>query len=224
MATDPPKNKLWYLGMLVAFFLVNDLPLMQAGSYGLWILLDYLVRFLVVLAAIYIVTDKGGTVADFGLTRLPVNDAVKWSLLLSVTGILIDQVVWKIVEYHLPPTKMMSFPVPTSPWLNYIDLTFGLALVSLSEELVFRGYFYSVTRNLFNSQTAVVGLSAIIFGISHWSLGVHAIITTTIWGILPMMAMAKTGSIIPALVAHYLTNLVGFSGVIPDYLFNFLKH
>ncbi|OGR07989.1 MAG: hypothetical protein A2511_06745 [Deltaproteobacteria bacterium RIFOXYD12_FULL_50_9] len=223
MTTALEKKRLLYLSLLVAIFLLNDLPLMHAKSYTLWIFIDYAVRVLVLSLITYLVLEKGAKISEFGLVPIKIKDGIEWSLLLSLIGVLIDQIVWRFFEYNLPQTKMMSFPAPTSSILNVIDLTFGLILVSFSEELVFRGYFCTVAKGFLKNKTAVMVLAALAFGLSHWSLGLHAIITTGLWGILPMIALMKTGSIIPALVSHYVTNLVAFSGIIPDNIFSYLK-
>jgi hypothetical protein len=39
-------------------------------------------------------------------------------------------------------------------------------------------------------------VSALLFGLIQWSMGLHAIISTALWGGLPMVVMIRTGSVV----------------------------
>lgn len=210
------NKKLLYLALLVSPFLLNDFPLIYAKTYIQWILIDYAVRILIIAAIIYLVKKKNVSLSEFGLVRINLKQFFKWSLILSFVGIVIDQVGWRFFDSILPKTKLMSYPTTGNALLNAIDLTFGLCLVSISEELVFRGYFYTVARNYTKKFFIITAFSSVVFGAIHWSLGLHAVIVSAIWGVLPMIALLKTGSVIPALFAHYATDFVSFSHIIPD--------
>ena len=145
-----------------------------------------------------------------------------WPLLLTVSGILIDQVGWRFLEEILPHTELASMPKIKNSFMNIFDLTFGVALVALSEEAVFRGYFFSALHHRL-SPRALVGLSAVLFGMIHWSQGLHAVVSTALWGILPMVCMVRTGSIIPGLIAHYSTDVVSLGGFVPERWFSLMK-
>jgi membrane protease YdiL (CAAX protease family) len=56
----------------------------------------------------------------------------------------------------------------------------------------------------------MIAVSSILFGLSHWSGGLNIIITATLWAVLPMYVMVRTGSVVPALVAHFVTDFVAF--------------
>ncbi|MBW2062216.1 MAG: CPBP family intramembrane metalloprotease [Deltaproteobacteria bacterium] len=122
----------------------------------------------------------------------------------------------------LPQTQLGTWPKIENPVLDKIDLSLGLILVGLVEEIIFRGLCVRLLRKYFSSVWVVFFLSSLIFGLIHWSLGLHAIITTALWGILPLMVMWKTGSVIPSIVAHIVTNVISFSGVTPEHWFHFL--
>ena len=42
-------------------------------------------------------------------------------------------------------------------------------------------------------------------------------------GGLPMVAIIRTGSVVPAMIAHYITGLVSLGGFIPEIWLNFFK-
>ncbi len=66
---------------------------------------------------------------------------------------------------------------------------------------------------LWPSKTGVVVISSLIFGLIHWGLGPAVVVTAALWGILPAISVLLVRSIYPAIIAHYVTNFVDFSGL-----------
>ena len=93
---------------------------------------------------------------------------------------------------------------------GWLDITAGLALTAIAEELVFRRLFYNVLRPFFTSSVLFVLASAVVFGLIHWSGGVANVVSAAIAGVALMALMLRTGSVVPAIVAHYLVNFVLF--------------
>jgi len=217
------SDKLLILLVLSALFLLNDFLLIPAKDFVSWVAIDYVTRITAIAVIIVVIRRNVSSPSEFGLKWIGMRQLFIWSLVLTVTGILIDQVVWRYFKTILPDTQMMSFPQTRNKILNAFDLSVGVALVSISEELVFRGYFFSVARNYLQSTTAIVLLSLPLFGLIHWSVGCHATVTTALWGVLPMVMVARTGSIYPAIIAHFLTDVVSLSSIVPERWFEFIK-
>ena len=215
-------RRLIILAGLSAIFLLNDFLFLTAKRYESWLLIDYGSRLLALAIVLVLVLRKISSAAEFGLTGISLRFGIMWLLLLTVTGLVIDEVGWRFLEQHLPHTQLVSMPKIENSFVNIFDLTFGVALVALSEEIVFRGYFHSAFRDRL-PPWVLVALSAVLFGMIHWSQGLHAVISTALWGILPMLAMARTGSVIPAMIAHYITDLVSLGGLVPESWFGFMK-
>jgi membrane protease YdiL (CAAX protease family) len=222
MKVDEQDRRIVCLAILSSIFLLNDFLFLTAKSYGAWLLIDYGSRLLALGIVLALVRRKISRAAEFGLTGIPFQSGLLWLLLLTVTGLVIDQVGWRFLEQLLPDTRLASMPKIENSFVNIFDLTFGVALVAASEEAVFRGYFYSALRDRLPPR-ALVALSAILFGMIHWSQGLHAVVSTALWGILPMVSMVRTGSIIPAMMAHYITDLVSLGGFAPESWFGFMK-
>jgi len=222
MHLNDKDRRLIILAVLSSIFLLNDYLFMMARTATAWLVIDYGSRLLAIGIVLYLIRQKISTPAEFGLTGLPFRAGLRWLLLLTVIGVLIDQVGWRILEQVLPNTQMTFMPKIKNPLMNLFDLTFGVALVAVSEEIVFRGYCFSALQGRWRPWV-VVAVSAILFGLIHWSQGLHAIVSTALWGILPMVAMARTGSIIPAMIAHYITDLVSLGGFVPEAWFSFMK-
>ncbi len=215
MLLNNKDRRLVILALLSSIFLLNDYLFMMAGSVAAWLTIDYGSRLLAIGIVFYLIHHKTSTLAEFGLVRIPLRSGLFWMLLLTVTGVLIDQVGWRVLEQVLPNTQLASMPKIVNPYINMFDLTIGVALVAVSEELVFRGYCFSALRDRWRP-LALVAVSAVLFGLIHWSQGLHAIVSTALWGILPMVAMVRTGSIVPAMIAHYITDLVSLGGFVPE--------
>ena len=105
---------------------------------------------------------------------------------------------------------------------RWFDLTAGLMVAGVVEELVFRAYLYSFLRRFTDRSLHIVLISALAFGLIHWSLGFHHVIATSIIGGIYMLLYIRTRSL-PALVfAHYTVNFIEFSDVVDKFLFRFL--
>jgi hypothetical protein len=222
MKVNEQDRRLIILAVLSSIFLLNDFLFLTAKSYGMWLLIDYSSRLLAVGIALALVRRKISGAAEFGLTGIPFRSGLSWLLLLTATGILIDQVGSRFLEQFLPLTQLALMPKSDNSFVNIFDLTFGVALVAVSEEAVFRGYCFSALHDRL-SPLALVALSAVLFGMIHWSQGLHAVVSTALWGILPMVSMIRTRSIIPAVIAHYITDVVSQGGFVPENWFSFMK-
>jgi membrane protease YdiL (CAAX protease family) len=222
MHKSEQDRRLVILAILSSIFLLNDYLFLMAGSLAAWLMIDYGSRLLAIGIVLWLIRRKLSAPAEFGLRGLPLRSGLPWMLLLTGAGVLIDQVGWRVLEQVLPNTQLATMPKIQNPFMNYIDLTFGVALVAVSEEIVFRGYCFSALQGRWPSWV-VVAISAVLFGMIHWSQGLHAIVSTALWGILPMVAMARTGSIFPSLIAHYITDLISLGGFVPETWFSFIK-
>ena len=108
----------------------------------------------------------------------------------------------------------------TSHWSEWFDeeLAFGdatailanvagsVVLAPLFEEVVFRGILFATLRSALRPATAIA-LSGAIFGVAH-GYGVVGFLDVAFSGMLWAWAFEKTGSILPGMVAHAVTNLV----------------
>ena len=165
------------------------------------------------------------TLSDIGIKSLPANQFIIWAIVMIIIGIVIHQTVWRFFEDILPKTQLGGFPRIPVAWFEKFDLFFGIMCVGIFEETIFRGMAFTVFSRYFKSAISIFIISSIVFGLIHWSLGVHAIINAAIIGAIFMIVMWKTGSVLPVIIAHFLVDYVSFSGLIPydSPFFNFLK-
>jgi membrane protease YdiL (CAAX protease family) len=105
--------------------------------------------------------------------------------------------------------QVWSFSDLESDPFFYFDLIVGLALVALSEELVFR---YQFVRSFPNRVAAQYLLSTFAFALIHVPQGVTGVVVAGLAGLLLMGLYRATGALAAPIVAHYLIDLILFAG------------
>ncbi|HEY6465038.1 MAG TPA: type II CAAX endopeptidase family protein [Candidatus Acidoferrales bacterium] len=80
--------------------------------------------------------------------------------------------------------------------------------VAICEEFIYRGFVQGLFALLFQSAVAGVLVSAAMFSVAHLYQGKRGLVATCVVGILFAAARAFTGSLIPAVCAHFVTDFV----------------
>jgi membrane protease YdiL (CAAX protease family) len=115
-----------------------------------------------------------------------------------------------LIDKVLPGTKLGDYPEPHG-WLNLVDLSFGLALVAIHEEIVFRRCARAVFADGDGKTWTVIFGSALIFAAYHWTTGLGNIVAAAMFGIPAMAFYHRSGALWPVILAHFLTDVVEFS-------------
>lgn len=211
MKAQDPGPKLTALAVLAAPFALNDFANIYVEDFALWLAIDYFLVKGFVIAAAWAMLRRGVfSWADLGFVRLAPRPFAAWTLVMSAAGLILDQYAYGLLEW-LPTWKLGGYPGEPGTWLYTFDLWFGLALVALTEEYVFRGLAWNALRPRLGVVAAYAAAS-LLFGMIHWSLGLPAIIVTALIGAVFMACVHRTGSILPTLAAHFVVNLVYFWG------------
>ncbi len=164
------------------------------------------------------VTDvaRAAEVAD-GTIPCPNRAALAWAwgmataVLAAALIVGLDNGVAMPLADALPDMALFAYPAIETPALYWFDLSAGLALTAVAEELVFRTVARDVLARLFDGEAAVVVISALIFAAIHWANGVGGLVLAFIAGVVLMAVYRRTGSIVPAMVAHFLVSLWDFA-------------
>lgn len=80
--------------------------------------------------------------------------------------------------------------------------------VAICEEFIYRGFIQGLFAGVFRSALAGVLISAVFFSIAHLYQGKRGLIATCVVGIVFAVARAFTGSLIPAVCAHFVTDFI----------------
>jgi membrane protease YdiL (CAAX protease family) len=142
-------------------------------------------------------------------------------LIVTLVGTVIDQNGYQLMANLPGYPSLGGMPAITSPVWNWADLTFGLFMVGVCEELIFRGFLHTFISRYTENSSAIVVVSSIAFGLIHWSLGLHVILITSTIGAVFMIAYLRTRSLPAIMLAHFAVNFIDFAGVIPKSIFRF---
>ena len=115
--------------------------------------------------------------------------------------------------------RLGEMPEITSPLWRWTDLTIGLLMVGIFEELVFRGYLYTFITRYTRSPWMIIGFSAIAFGFIHWSGGLHMVILTAVAGAVFMLLYLQTRSLPAIMLAHFAVDFINTANFIPKFIF-----
>ena len=238
--TRIPVLFFWFGG---AIFVLNDFVFMAVkGTYWVFVA-DYVFRvaiLLLVLMGWRALKGSGISLSRFLFLR---KDTARrrgagwigfaWVVGASVYGLTLHSYVRPFLHNLLPHTQTFAYHHLTGI-RRLIDLFPGIGLVALSEEAFFRGFAFRVlgVRTKNESESGLVpeegnrwtpmremlswriGLLLILFGIAHWSNGIDAVLTTALTGAAFAAALLFTGSLWPALIAHFVIDFATFGGLV----------
>ncbi|RWM05021.1 MAG: CPBP family intramembrane metalloprotease [Mesorhizobium sp.] len=148
---------------------------------------------------------------DIGL-RLPAEPK-RWLLLWFPSLYIVGFAIYAIMYGPASPAEL-------------VRLALNLLPMAASEELMFRGVLYRALRSRLNLWPAV-WLSALLFGFIHWAnvlesgyfgVGLFQVINTLLFGVVLVSIAQRTGSLIPAIIYHWVWNFVTFAALGIDYL------
>ncbi len=88
-------------------------------------------------------------------------------------------------------------------------LFMGLSLVAgVGEEIAYRGYAFTAVQLLTPFPWTAAALSSAAFGVLHAYQGTVGIVRTALIGLILAVPVVATGSLVPAIIAHTLIDLV----------------
>ncbi|EMS78439.1 CPBP family intramembrane glutamic endopeptidase [Desulfotignum phosphitoxidans] len=205
---------------LVLPFYINDFSSIFIQDWRWWLGIDYVLVKLVPLAgAAWLISTGQFSRQELGFKSQGIMTFIAWSLGLTLVCTLIDQNAYTLTADLPGYPPLGGMPAITSPFWDWIDLTLGLALVALCEELVFRGYLHAVFRQMALPPGMIIIMSSTAFGLAHWCLGLPTVLITGFIGAVLMIAYMRTGSLYAMILAHFFVNFIDFSGVIPKSIF-----
>lgn len=200
-----------WMFLLAAFpFYVNDFYNITGPNFLQWLTVDYaLVKAVPVCVLGWLLFRRRLSWADLGLKRIPLAEFAIMTVIMTAVGWAVDAYGWPFFQELLPDLSLTSIPFDeASPWY-VLDCYLGLALVALLEETIFRGLARTWLEKRFGPGSAVV-FSALLFGLIHWSQGLHAIVNTAIIGALFSLGVQRNGCVWPQIIAHFIINYVSF--------------
>jgi membrane protease YdiL (CAAX protease family) len=208
--------------LLASPFYLNDFANLYVKNWRWWLFVDYAgVKLLPFLVALWLIYSKKMRASEFGLKTQSTLSALVVFLIVALVGTVIDQNGYQLIAKLPGYPPLGGMPAITSPVLNWIDLVFGLLMVGICEELVFRGFMHTFISRYTENSCAIVLISSVAFGLIHWSLGLHVVLVTSTIGAIFMIAYLRTRSLPAIMLAHFAINFIDYAGVIPKAIFKF---
>ena len=201
-------------------FYLNDLSDIYVRDWRLWLTIDYLaVKLFPLLVVSWLFLRKKMTLADFGLTAQPIISLVSIFYVCALLGSVIEQTGYLILGDISAAAKLGEMPDIPHPFWHGLDLTVGLLLTGICEELVFRGYLRAFLVRYTQSAALIIGASALAFGFIHWSGGYEKVLVTALVGAFFMLLYLRTRSLPAIMLAHFAIDFLDFSHLLPKFIF-----
>ena len=216
--TKLPRAPRWLTAGLVLLFVLNDFIFARAETYIAFLAVDYVFRCVVIGAVLYIVRRHPALSFTAVLVTRGSDDGnriVLWTVVTVLVGLLVDHAIGPWLYYRLPYLSYYTLPQPDDVFTRWFDAFVGSGLTALSEEMVFRFLLPIVLLSLGVARVWTFTFVVVAFGVAHWGLGPEAILSSALWGIVPLVSVERTNALAPAVIAHFLTNAVAFAGLLP---------
>lgn len=188
------------------------------GFYG-----TFLTEVFIVLLPALLIAKTGNFKGVLKLKKTAVTNILfsvivvilAYPVILLLNGIFLS-LISNFVEYKNFPMEIMLQKVPI---LNY--LVFMCIVPAICEEVFFRGTLtnaYSVYGSKF-----AIAMSAIVFALFHFDI--QNFVAPLLLGLLFSALIEITGSIYPAIIAHFVNNVIAVftARYVNDGLFKFLS-
>ena len=177
-----------------------------------------MIGLIVISALIFLFVWKNGLLEKYGLSAWAKNSR----------SMLCFFPLWIIASLNLWGGVAAKYPIP-----GQIYAIVSMALVGFAEELIFRGFLFKAMLKDGSFKSAVI-VSSVTFGVGH-ILNLftgHELFETLVqvvfaiaFGFMVTMAFYKSGSLIPCILAHSLTDVFSlFSAGEEASLLNWIAH
>ena len=177
-----------------------------------WLAWDYGVRFIMILGVV-LVYEAGAmgpppTRVFWQKAALIFVIAALGEWFLVFGEAILGDYLPSYFEYFAPP-------VIRDRYLLVLDLTLGIMLVAISEELVFRRLVFSLLERFGLGKISVLFFSSALFALVHITSGLDSLIVTFLHGLIFGAAFYSTGRLSVCIALHYIGNFLVF-GVFPS--------
>ena len=204
-----PRSQRLLLCLALAMLAMLPTQLYRLGTSEAlpWLLADYAGRIMAI-AVLFILPAGRWALHQRDELKVGTLEAVAW------IGVLLALFLMVPVEPYLaawfPQAPLGAYPNPKG-FLYALDITLGLALVALHEELIFRKLANHVLSSLGWGFWRVVLVSAVLFALFHWWRAPAGMIAAGLYGAAAMICYRRTGSLWPVGFIHYVLDYQAFA-------------
>lgn len=172
-------------------------------------LIDYAQRTLIIALGWAALTDS------FRRPLPPITDRV-WLWALGGAAAIVAVDTWTggqdlRAAFDTALFPEVSFPPLENEVWQAVDLTFGLVLVAVSEELVFRRLWADWWDARGGGRAGLYVGSALVFGLLHLPQGLADTAVAVVWGVLLMYLYRRNRSLALVILVHFIVDLWYFT-------------
>ena len=195
--------------MAAAPYYINDVFLLFPMGYGEFVGLDYLSRLLSLVILGCYLSRKSITRSNLGLKLEPGVRLFYWTIVIMPFVVLMA-FSQRAPLYELFPYEGLAQSVPydCKSLLYLFDYHVGLMFVAVTEEVIFRGLFLNMAKFTRKPLLLCFVFSPLLFAAAHWSSSPLNMASAFVFGVLFMIPTYRTGSVIPAVIGHYVANRI----------------
>lgn len=132
--------------------------------------------------------------------------AFAWAAGIAVAGLALVVAVTRLGLRFGMEESPVSFALMPRTGRETRGFLLMAGIAAVAEEYLFRGYLLAVLTAALGSPVAAVAVSSLSFGVSHGYQRTIGIVRTTLLGALLALPVVWTGSLFPAIVAHFWIN------------------
>jgi len=188
--------------------IIRRLIVLGEHDYVYWIAVDYAARS-VSLVGIALAYRTGLMMPSRRWTGLMISFVVLGTLL--VAQFAEQSVLYPLLRDNLQFFEFSRFPRVTDSGLRAVDLSFGLFLVALSEELAFRRFLFALLERCGADKVTVILTSSVAFAFIHLTSGIAAVLNAFVFGVLFGLAFWITRRLSICVICHYLADFYIFA-------------
>jgi membrane protease YdiL (CAAX protease family) len=185
-------------------FIAKRAFLLEHPPYTVWLVADYSARVISLVGVV--IANRAGLLAC-GRPAAGLFKSVLVLLALIVATFYVQMFIDPLLRVKLELFVLWRPPFISNPVLRIFDLTFGLLLVAVSEEYVFRGLLMALLGRLRLNTSMVVVTSAGAFALIHLTSGLDDTLSAFLLGLLWGVAYWQTRRLSVCIFSHYLADL-----------------
>jgi membrane protease YdiL (CAAX protease family) len=160
----------------------------------------------IALCVLFAWLRRGISVKDYlGIRRVPPRAFVYWCVALLAVLVAFDLVNTWLGRPIVPDVMIQTYRTASLVPLLWVAVIIG---APLAEEIFFRGFIFRGVEHSRLGPTGAILLTAAAWAIVHLQYDWFDMGSIFVLGLLLGVVRARTGSIVPGLVMHAITNLV----------------
>ncbi len=136
----------------------------------------------------------------------PAGPAFGWAAAVALAGLAVVWVLAAVGRRFGLRESPVSFALMPRTGREVRGFLLLSAVAAVAEEYLFRGYIQGVLGAALGSTWAAVAVTSASFGVSHGYQRTIGVVRATLLGVLLALPVVWTGSLFPAIVAHFWIN------------------